>query len=254
MGLQQLFEKLALVGVEWVVWILVLLSMVSIGLMVERGLFFRRKRKDDIPEMMERLRKFLAGGDLNGAKRFLGESQGVEAAVAKAGLEEAHRGAASAEEAMIGARVREKLSLERYLAFLGTVGNNAPFLGLFGTVTGIIKSFHALAVTANPNMKTVMFGIAEALVTTALGLIVAIPAVVAFNIFQRQIRGIMTRTETMARVVLAHIKAEPSAGAALQTDDGTSQKKSKKKEKRSKKEDGEEGEREASTNEKAGGE
>ena len=254
MGLQQLFEKLALVGVEWVVWILVLLSMVSIGLMVERGLFFRRKRKDDIPEMMERLRKFLAGGDLNGAKRFLGESQGVEAAVAKAGLEEAHRGAASAEEAMIGARVREKLSLERYLAFLGTVGNNAPFLGLFGTVTGIIKSFHALAVTANPNMKTVMFGIAEALVTTALGLIVAIPAVVAFNIFQRQIRGIMTRTETMARVVLAHIKAEPSAGAAPQTDDGTSQKKSKKKEKRSKKEDGEEGESKASTKEKAGGE
>ncbi len=208
MGLQTFFENLALVGVEWVIWILVLASTVSIGIMVERGLFFRKKKKDDIDEMVKKLKFFLDNEDIEGATGFLEKKQGVEAAVALDGLKEIHRGAASAEEAMISARIREKLSLERNLAFLGTVGNSAPFLGLFGTVTGIIKAFYALAVTESPNMQSVMYGISEALVTTALGLIVAIPAVIVFNIFQRQIRGIMTRTETTARMILAHIKAE----------------------------------------------
>lgn len=208
MGLQTFFEKLALVGVEWVIWILVLASMVSIGIMVERGLFFRKKKKDDVDDMVHKLKQFLSREDIKGASSFLEKKTSVEAAVALDGLKEIHRGAASAEEAMISARIREKLSLERYLTYLGTVGNNAPFLGLFGTVTGIIKAFHALAITESPNMKTVMYGISEALVTTALGLIVAIPAVIAFNIFQRKIRSIMTRTEITARVILAHIKAE----------------------------------------------
>jgi biopolymer transport protein ExbB len=202
-----MFEKLALVGVEWVVWLLVALSVVSIAMMVERAVFFIKLRKVDVPEMMERLRSLLVRNDVKGAERYLEKQPGVEAAVARAGLAEADRGPASAEEAMLGARVREKAPMERYLTYLGTLGNNAPFLGLFGTVTGIIKSFHALAVTANPNMKTVMFGIAEALVTTAVGLMVAIPAVVAHNVFQRQIKGIMSRSESLGRVVMAHLKS-----------------------------------------------
>lgn len=208
MGLQKLFEKLALVGVEWVVWLLIFLSMVSIAIMAERGVFFWKKRREDIAELMEKLKSLLSRNDISGARRYLESKTSVEAIVTLEGIKEIHRGAGSAEEAMIGTRIREKLSLERYLAVLGTVGNSAPFLGLFGTVTGIIKSFYALAITENPDMKTVMYGISEALVTTALGLIVAIPAVWAFNIFQRQIKGIMTRSETAARLVLAHIKAE----------------------------------------------
>lgn len=219
-----MFEKLALVGVEWVVWLLVILSVISIAMMVERAVFFVKLRKVDVAEMMERLRGYLVRDDLEGASKYLGEQPGVEAAVAKAGLAEAERGPASAEEAMLGARVRERAPLERYLTYLGTLGNNAPFLGLFGTVTGIIKSFHALAVTANPNMKTVMFGIAEALVTTAVGLMVAIPAVVAHNVFKRQIKGIMTGSESLGRVVMAHLKAksdgEPKPESASATERG----------------------------------
>jgi biopolymer transport protein ExbB len=216
MNLQQMFEKLALVGVEWVVWLLVGLSIVSIGLMVERAVFFIKLRRVDVAEMMKKLREYLVAGDEKKAAQYLAGQPGVEAAVARAGLAEAARGPASAEEAMLGARVKERGPLERYLSYFGTLGNNAPFLGLFGTVTGIIKSFHALAVTANPDMKTVMFGIAEALVTTAVGLIVAIPAVVAHNIFQRQIRGILARSETLGRVVMAHLKAEDGRAGAKQ--------------------------------------
>jgi biopolymer transport protein TolQ len=76
---------------------------------------------------------------------------------------------------------REMDRLERYMIFLASVGSTAPFIGLFGTVWGIMNSFQAIAVTKQTNLAVVAPGIAEALFATALGLIAAIPAVVAYN-------------------------------------------------------------------------
>ena len=90
---------------------------------------------------------------------------------------------------------REVERLERYLGFLATVGSTAPFIGLFGTVWGIMNSFQSIAMTKNTNLAVVAPGIAEALFATALGLIAAIPAVVAYNKLSRDLGSYAVRLE-----------------------------------------------------------
>ncbi|NPA13331.1 MAG: MotA/TolQ/ExbB proton channel family protein [Aquificae bacterium] len=84
-----------------------------------------------------------------------------------------------------------KLELEKRLGILATFGNNAPFIGLFGTVLGIIKAFHDLGTSNEFGVRVVMTGISEALVATAMGLFVAIPSVIAYNYFVRRVKKIL---------------------------------------------------------------
>jgi len=198
-------------GAEWVMWMLIGLSVISVAIMLERAWFYVSLR-DDLPELAARLRDTLRKGDLGQAQKQLEASPSAEAAVVVAGLQEADRGAQSAEEAMEGAKALQKIRLERRLAYLGTLGNNAPFIGLFGTVVGVVKAFEGLAnesssqaqgSTAAP--QEVMAAIAEALVATAVGLAVAIPAVVAFNVFSRHSKAILANTEALSRVLMAHL-------------------------------------------------
>ena len=210
-------------GAGWVMWFMVILSVISVAIMLERSWFYFTLR-DDIAQLAEKLRKALRDSDMDEAKKLIDNSPSAEAAVVSAGLAEADRGARSAEEAMIGAAALQRLRLERRLAFLGTVGNNAPFIGLFGTVIGVIQAFEALgkedkvsaAATAAAGMapQQVMAGIAEALVATAIGLFVAIPAVIAYNIFMRKSKAILANTEALTRVLLSHLVAEPDSPPA----------------------------------------
>ena len=209
-------------GAGWVMWLLVGLSVISVAIMLERGWFYWSLR-DDIAALAERLRTALRDGDLDAARKQMEASPSAEAAVVVAGLLEADRGPKSAEEAMQGATVLQRMKLEKRLAFLGTVGNNAPFIGLFGTVIGVIQAFEALgkedaaaaAASAASGMapQEVMTAIAEALVATAIGLAVAIPAVAMYNVFQRHAKAILANTEALSRVYLAHLVAEQSVAA-----------------------------------------
>lgn len=220
--LQQLMSNL---GAAWVMWLLFVLSVISVAIMLERTWFYWSLR-DDVGRLAERLRGALREGDLARARKQMEESPSAEAAVVIAGLLEADRGAKSAEEAMAGAAVLQRMKLEKRLAFLGTVGNNAPFIGLFGTVIGVIHAFEKLggggedataaAANAASGMASqeVMYSISEALVATAVGLVVAIPAVAAFNLFQRKSKSILANTEALTRVLLAHLVAESPAVAA----------------------------------------
>ncbi len=221
-------------GAEWVMWVLVLLSIVSVAFMLERGFFYRRLQ-DDLDALADKLRDLLHKNDLDGARKLLEGSPSPAAMVGLTGLQEAHRGADAASEAMSGANARVRMQLERNLAFLGTVGNNAPFVGLLGTVIGIIQSFDALRMNQTSAAASrgggdsaallaqaqaslgatgrVMGTIAEALVATAIGLFVAIPAVAAYNFFHRRVRSILASSETISRVVLAHLRATPALAA-----------------------------------------
>jgi len=100
-----------------------------------------------------------------------------------------------------------KLSMEKNLALLGTLGNNAPFIGLLGTVIGIVRSFRELQSSSGQVSAGLMSEIGEALVATAIGLLVALPAVAAFNLFQRIIRARMGRANVLAHEILAYLKA-----------------------------------------------
>jgi biopolymer transport protein ExbB len=236
-GLIGFFTRLAMFGAEWVMWILIGLSIVSVAIMLERARFYWTL-SDNLDALAEELRNLLRKRDIDGAKKRLERSPSPAATIALAGLNESDRGADAAEEAMAGATARTRLTLERNLAFLGTVGNNAPFVGLLGTVIGIIQAFDALkanqtaaattsgaAATANAAVQAtqatlgatgrVMGTIAEALVATAIGLFVAIPAVAAFNYFQRKVRAIVASGETLSHVVLAQLKAEPATAITV---------------------------------------
>jgi biopolymer transport protein ExbB len=206
-------------------WLLLGLSVVSVAIMLERAWFYWTLR-DDLASLARQLRDLLRAGDLDGAKKRMDASPSAEAAVVSAGLLEADRGPKSAEEAMQGAAALQRIKLERRLAFLGTLGNNAPFIGLFGTVIGVVQAFEVLgkqesaatvAATAASAMapQEVMSAIAEALVATAVGLAVAIPAVVMYNVFQRKAKAILANTEALSRVLLAHLVAVDGGPAVV---------------------------------------
>lgn len=202
-------------GAEWVMYVMIGLSIISVAIMLERGYFYISLR-DDIAKLAAQLRELLHKGDYEAARKRLEQSPSAEAAVVVAGLLEADRGPKAAEEAMKGAAALQRIKLERWLPFLGTLGNNAPFIGLFGTVIGVVGAFEALGKQAATNAAsstaaaptTVMSSLAEALIATAVGLFVAIPAVAAYNFFQRQTRLILANTEALTHVLLAHLVGE----------------------------------------------
>jgi biopolymer transport protein ExbB/TolQ len=207
-------------GAAWVMMLMLGLSVISVAIILERAWFFWSLR-DDLDVLAKELRAAL-DDSIETARKRMDASPSAEAAVVSAGLAMAHRGAAAAEEAMAGALALQRMKLERRLAYLGTLGNNAPFIGLFGTVIGVIGAFAALGDSAKVPAgqasqalapQAVMSNIAEALVATAVGLVVAIPAVAANNYFQRLIRSTLANTEALTRILLAHLKSEPFEAA-----------------------------------------
>jgi len=196
-----------LTSAEWVLWILVVLSVLSIAIMLERTVYFARNRLPD----SEALAVQLARGDFEAARKAVQGRTGMEAAIIREALASAPQGADTVEQVIASTMSRERPQYERFLSFLGTLGNNAPFIGLFGTVLGIIKAFHDLG-SANVKgaaiQQTVMAGISEALVATAVGLAVAIPAVVAFNIFNRQLKTLTSRANALGYALVGSMRAE----------------------------------------------
>ncbi len=210
MNLTERFLAFTLLGTDWVLWLLIMLSIVSIAIIIERLVALSAGAVSD--ERIEDFKRCIGAGDLAGARALLGGRAGIETRVALEGLATMPRGAGAAAEAMVGVRGRERLQLERNLAILGTLGNNAPFIGLLGTVLGIIRAFHDLAHSAGGGATVVMGGISEALVATAIGLLVAIPAVVAFNYFQRRVRTRLARADEIAHVILASAGGSAAGG------------------------------------------
>ncbi len=204
MSLTEQFLNFALLGAEWVLWLLVFLSIFSVGVMIERFLFFRARRVD-AAALAADIKQALADGDLGGLTDTWGESPSMPAQVALRGLSERARGADAVSEAMNSQKTRSRREHERYLIVLGTLGNNAPFIGLFGTVLGIIQAFRDLSMNTQGGAETVMSGISEALVATAVGLLVAIPAVVAFNYFNRRVRDASSATDDIAHSILSEL-------------------------------------------------
>lgn len=205
--LTKMLLGIALTGAEWVLWLLLILSVISIGIMIERLPVVRRTRS--YPDRTYgAIRAFIEKGDFKGALKALTDNKGTDAVVLSAGLTVAPFGVASVEEAMAAEKARMKLYQERFMAYLGTMGNNAPFIGLFGTVLGVIMAFHDLSLDATGGASTVMKGISEALIATAVGLFVAIPAVVAYNYLLRAVKKNLAGADIAGGYFVAALKAE----------------------------------------------
>ena len=207
MDIQQKLTGLAMMGASWVMWLLIVVSVFGLAIALERAIVLVLTR-DNIRKLKDDLLGLLRRGDVAGARARLATSRSYEAKIAAAGLDAAVHGADSAAEKVAGAAQTAKLSMERRLAFLGTVGSNAPFVGLLGTVIGIINAFHELNGAAAGQVSAgLMAQVGEALVATAVGILVAIPAVVFFNVFNRIIRARLSRADALSRDVMAFIHA-----------------------------------------------
>lgn len=203
---------------EAVMWFTVLLSVLSVAVMIER-LFFFTTHKDNVRSLASDLNKLLLEGDYTAAQKLLEACKGFETRVLRAALEVAPLGKDAVQELAASATKMERLRFERGLAFLGTIGNNAPFVGLFGTVLEIISALYELGTQSGGNVGAgaVMATLSQALAATAVGLLVALPAVAMFNYFNRRLKTLQVGAEALVHVLLAHMSEKTVEKTAAKT-------------------------------------
>lgn len=199
------------IGAEWVLWVLVFLSFACIYVMIERIAFYR-KRSVDIHDIRGKLNEALDQKDYKKAAEVLQGSDSMEARVVLFGMRHLERGPVAVEDLLSGALATERVRYDKGLGFLATVGSNAPFIGLFGTVIGIINAFDNLAAGTDEGAKLVMAAIAEALIATGVGILVAIPAVMAYNSFKSMTKKTASQTELLGRSLISHLRGADRGG------------------------------------------
>lgn len=198
-----------------VMWPLMACSFVALAIVLERSINLRRSKILD-PGVVERVTGLVEGGRVMRAMDFLRQNPGIYANIVLAGLEVAGKGESAAKEAVEDAGRHETSRLTRYLGALGTVVGISPLLGLLGTVTGMINVFKTIAQVGTGQADQLSNGISQALITTAVGLAIAIPALVAFNYFQGKAEAIITDLERESLRVLRSFYGDDvlaSAGA-----------------------------------------
>jgi len=192
------FDWLQAIRTSPVMILILACSVVTLGFAIERGLYYW-KRRGGTDRMLSEAVECVRGGNLKeGAFRcrsFVHPFGPVAAEV----LRSASLPIETQEERLQIALSEQRLQLERHLSWLGTMGNTAPLIGLLGTVWGIMRAFHDMARTGSAGPSVVASGVAEALFTTAAGLLVAVPAVMLYNHFVRRMAVLLTVTENQAR-------------------------------------------------------
>lgn len=189
-----------------VLWVLLVLSVLSIGMILER-FFALRKVSAESKKVRSQIRRALETNspeDVENIARDINSVEGRAAGYAMKHMKDS--GSRGLEEVFNTYALTERPELEKFLGFLATVGANAVYVGLFGTVLGIMKAFNDLATAPEAGQQTVMAGISMALVATAAGLFVAIPAVISYNFFTKQVRGVMHSLDSVKELCLAYAK------------------------------------------------
>lgn len=210
MDIQAKITSLAGLGATWVMWLLVGLSIAGMAVALERALVLVWRR-ENLTKLKAEVVGLLRLGRMGEARARVARSRSFEAQVVASGLDDPDASIAAVEERLAAGAQVAKLRMERRLAFLGTLGSNAPFLGLLGTVIGIVRAFHELNGAAGRVTSGLMSEVGEALVATAVGILVALPAIASFNYFQRMIKGRLTGADVFGKEVLAVLKDRAAA-------------------------------------------
>jgi len=185
-----------------VMWPLLIFSLLALTFIVERGIALRRA-KINVNEFLSKIRKaLLVNRDVRAAVKVCEEYKGPVASVVKAALLKYGHPKEEIEKGIESAAVFESGRLERGLMVLSTTANVAPMLGFLGTVAGMIQSFETLAAQGLTNPGAVAAGISVALITTATGLTIAIPAQLGYNYFMSRINKFMRDIETSSNMLL----------------------------------------------------
>ncbi len=193
---KNLLEILSMGG--FTMYILLLCSVLSLGVIIDRLATYARKARVGRHGFMERIKEELKRKDIERAAQICRDTDAPFAKVVLAGLEKAGR-----TEKLIGGVMERQIAvevgkLERLTTIVATIGNVAVYIGLFGTVLGVIRAFQDISAAGSGGMDVVIGGVAEALITTATGLAVAVPSVVLYNYFTRRIERFVDDMELAA--------------------------------------------------------
>ena len=179
-------------------YILLFCSFLSVTILLERIIYYRRRSRTKRSEFMTKIKKALKSGSIERAMEICNETYTPFSNVIYSGLEVHERNGKEISSTMEREITVETTKLERFTGIVGTIGNTAVYIGLFGTVLGIIRAFHDIAAAGAGGMSIVIGGVAEALVCTAMGLLVAVPAVIAFNYFTKRVEHFINDMELCA--------------------------------------------------------
>ena len=203
--LTQKFFAIAQIGHEVTLIILILLSIFSIAFILERYFTLSAVEKKN-ENTSKQLQSAISANSISEVEEISKDRESfIGKAFANGLLHIKKNGKEGLEEIFDSYSLSERAQLEKRINFLATVGSNAPFIGLLGTVFGIMDAFQGLS-TSQGDISGVMAGISQALVATAVGLIVAIPAVVAYNYFQRKVKRILQNLEAAKNACVAYAK------------------------------------------------
>jgi len=189
-------------GVQFVFTVLIALSVWSISIMIQTS---RSLRTFDKMEGLDEADRLIRARDWSALKGWAASQKGLHAGTVRAALETGSKDPGQVDRSIRSYLTLEKISLETGLTPLATLGSNAPFIGLFGTVLGIIQAFGTLGGSVQGDTSSIMVGISEALIATAIGLFVAIPAVIAYNFFSRKLKLIILRCESLRDLYLSRL-------------------------------------------------
>jgi len=182
--------------------ILVLLFAASffvVAFYVERKLFFRKHFNSDMPLLLKRLNSSLGRQDI---ETVLRSDKFTESEIVMKALSNTKVNSGEKLLSTVTTEIdMEKKNWEKFLLYFATVGSNAPFLGLLGTVLGLMQSFSDLALAAKPDAKVAMAGISNALITTVAGIVIAIPSVIIYNMLSKKVATVSANIKAIARTV-----------------------------------------------------
>lgn len=189
---------------QGVLYLLLGLCFLSLVMIVERFIYLSKKTKHS-KLRQEQFSKIIETQDYAELEKMTSKSDAIEDKAIRLSLEHFKKYKDSGvEEIFSYLSQTERAQYEKYLGFLATVGSNGPYIGLFGTVLGIMKSFNDMGSTSGG--ASIMTGISSALIATAAGLMVAIPAVLAFNFFSKQVKNIFNNLDASKELLFLYQK------------------------------------------------
>jgi biopolymer transport protein ExbB len=183
-------------------YILLVCSVISLTIIFERIMYYRRRSKIKRTVFMSHIREALGKTGAKGALEICKNNDTPFSSVVSAGLNLCGHSEVVISNTMEREVTIETMRLERYTSIVGTIGSTAVYIGLFGTVLGIIRAFHDISTAGSGGISVVINGISEALVCTAVGLCVAVPAVIAYNYFVKRVDGFITDMELCASEIM----------------------------------------------------
>jgi biopolymer transport protein ExbB len=205
LSLIQTFLRLAQLGAEWVMWLLLAMGFVAAVLVFER-IYLYMSTQVNVTRLARKLLELLSAGRLDKAQELVRKGRAIEERVISDALSLYTEGPDAVEEIVQASLIKERQRYERSLSYLGTVGSNAPFIGLLGTVIGVILAFAELGRNPKGGLEVVGPGISEALVATAVGLVVAIPSLMCFNWMKGLLKKRLSNSDFLARIVVTQLK------------------------------------------------